>query len=67
MATVTINRTTVARNPQDTLSPPAGAAQTPIVVNAGNDPITVQLGSLNTRGLDLWRLTPGESISIAVT
>jgi hypothetical protein len=66
MATVTITRTTVARNPLDTKTPGAPAAQTPIVVDAKNDPITVQLGSLNSRGLDLWPLTVGESITIAV-
>jgi hypothetical protein len=67
MATVTINRTTVARNPQDTKTPGAPTAQTAIVVDAKSDPIVVQLGSLNSRGLDIWPLTVGESISIAVT
>jgi hypothetical protein len=67
MATVTINRTTVARNPVDTTTPGAPTAQPAIVVDAKGDPITVQVGSLNSRGLDLWRLTVGESVTIAVT
>lgn len=67
MATITITRTTVARNPRDTASPGAPAAQTPIVLDAKDNPVWVRISAAPARGLDLVNLTVGESVTIAAT
>jgi hypothetical protein len=67
MATITITRTTVARNPLDTASPGAPAAQTPIVIDSKSNPVQVQVSASPARGMDLINLTVGESVTIAAT
>lgn len=67
MATVSYTRTTVARNPQDTASPGAPVVQGAVNIANVNAPITVELSSLQSRGLERWNLTPGEAITITVS
>jgi hypothetical protein len=65
MATLTYTRTTVARNPQDTASPGAPAAQTPVAFDPKGAAIVVQLSS--SRGVEIFPLTVGEAVNIVVS